>query len=304
MSVANNERKAKRIIKRLVEDRKLTDQGANWLTMATDPFHDTEITPTGYPDLNSCSTLTQCFTYTQSITAPATVGEWDSHVFFVPLSRTQGFSPSTLTVVDRPLTQCLTEAATGATKINPSSPFAGPSVYGGLNVVTGLSGTNLFTNGSDSSIASKLQFPLVGGQFRLVACGFEVVNTTPDLYKGGSVTVYRAPSQRDATSSVVYNPAAGSYPIIANTANWIPYTQAEAQLYPTSRTWAAQDGCYVIPTMCRDDNTFSVAIPNSPLFIQPPSQVEISLTVTSSPIWTEIRSRASRLDPANSWLRS
>jgi len=277
MAVANNERRAKKILNRLIADRKMTEEGGRWLTIATDPFHDTEIAPTGFPDLNSCSTITQCFTYTQSIVAPSNAtAEWDAHVVFVPLSRTQGYTTAAGPLTDKPLQQFLMNASTGAMTLYPSSPFPGPSIYGGLNVITSPTNTNPFTSGGSSSVAPNLQFPVCGGQFRLVAAGFEVVNTTPELYKGGAVTVYRCPSQRDNKNAVVYStlPTTGGYPIVVTAANWIPYTQAAAQLYPSSRTWAAKDGCYCIPTLSRDENPFTAAMPNTPLLVHAPSAGE------------------------------
>lgn len=84
------------------------------------------------------------------------------------------------------------------------------------------------------------------GMARVIGCGFEVTNTTADLYKQGSVVVYRKEwDKADANIRV----AATSY---ANTLvkaySGLPRTLSEAYRLPGSRQWAAEEGCYVTGT--------------------------------------------------------
>jgi len=81
---------------------------------------------------------------------------------------------------------------------------------------------------------------------RLVAGGFEVHNDTPDLYKGGSVTVYSAPQEPSAcytgiVTSDLYTPKGVS--LINH--KGLPATRTEASLYRSARTWEAADGALV-----------------------------------------------------------
>lgn len=91
-------------------------------------------------------------------------------------------------------------------------------------------------------------------QRRTVSLGFELHNTTPELYKSGSLSVYRQPVQ-----SSLMMPALAA----ASTSLWpsylicqVPYTIADVQLIPNSRVWEAKDGAYSV-CLPHPSNTFS-----------------------------------------------
>lgn len=264
-SVAANERRAKRVISRLVAEKKMSMEGANWLTTATDPFHDTETPPTGYPDTNSCNTITQCFTYTRNCTNPGSSGTWDAHVFLMPISRTTCWSGIAPELIDAPLYPYKYLPGSG-TVVNTTAPSNYPRIHGGYNAICVPSGTNPFSGTTPvANISQNIQMPLLGGQYRVVAAGFEIVNTSPELYKGGSLTCWRTPFQRSATNGYISYQGPG---LFVNMANWIPETQAEAQLYPNSKTWAAGEGVYSIATNSTGENPFLTNVPNTP-FVTP-----------------------------------
>lgn len=88
------------------------------------------------------------------------------------------------------------------------------------------------------------------GAYRIVYSGFEVVNTTAQIYKQGACTVYEygnsyETSQITAHQDVAespYSPRVASY--ASNAFRCPPNTIAEAKIMPGAHTWAAQDGCY------------------------------------------------------------
>lgn len=87
------------------------------------------------------------------------------------------------------------------------------------------------------------------GAYRLIYSGFEVVNTTADIFKQGAVTVYEYGHSQD--TSQVYTPrpelTTNDYAVAtvgSNTYRCPPNTIAEAKIMPGAHTWAARDGCY------------------------------------------------------------
>lgn len=263
-------RKAKRIINRLIQEQKITPEGVEWLTYATDPFHDTEVKPVGYPDMNTCGTIVQCFTYTTNIKTPTPGQGFDAYVIFNPMSRTQGWL--TGNIADDPLDMMSLSPYGGVGGV----PFSGPKLYGGLNVITCDSSTNPWTVGP-ATTTDALQFPRMGGQYRLTACGFEITDVTPEIYRGGSVTVWRSPAQVSTQNHLFYYVGdSASKPFPVNVCNMFPTSQANAQLIPSTKTWAAKDGAYVIATQTCDENSFCTSASNIPFMLTVPSVADIA----------------------------
>jgi len=264
-------RKARALIDNLLQSRQLTPEGMCWLTIATDPFHDTELRPCGYPDMNTCGSITQCYTLTTNVVAPATLTTttYDAHVFLNPLT-----CITNLTGTDNFIS---------AVNYTPQNAVITPFVfgtrpiYGGVNVVTLDNGRNwtkdtspfLWTN------TPQVSFPAsaCGGQYRLIGGGVEVVNTTPDLYRGGSVTCYRSPSAYANRNTQALVPTTGAF-VGTSVYALPPGSQTEAQLYPSTRTWAAEEGVYMIFTMSDDENPFIIPTPVVPMWITPPTAAQ------------------------------
>jgi hypothetical protein len=265
-------RKARATLDKMTEARILTPTGKDWLIQVTDPFHDAQINTTGYPDLNSCQTIVQCFAYTYSLTNSGIL-PWDAHVFFNPMSYnwTNGLTPTQL--------QPVQYAPNGT--VGPVA-FA-PGIYGGYNMISCNTGLN-WQNSNPTAPAvnnSAVAFPssATTGLYRLVSCGVEVVNTTPQLYRGGSVTVYRSPTIR--TDSLVNIPlttgsSPTSYSQFLTACSLPPSLQTEAQIYPSSRTWGAEEGCYLVGTLSDIENPFMAATPNEVMAIAPLTEAALS----------------------------
>jgi hypothetical protein len=270
-------RRAKTIINKLLNSRAMTEEGLNWLTLATDPFHDAALSPCGLPDMSTTNSVVQCFTYTQNIAVPSflTAGSiWDCQVFFCPTSFiTPNATASTA------LTAINYTASSGMVNI-PSPIPGGQFVNGGYNVVNGPTGFDWQQLNAPANawqnVGNRLSYPAAAstGQYRLVACGYEVVNTTPDLYKGGSVTVYRSPNNLGDRQMNIHN--AASYFLQVDGILLPPSTQTEAQLYPTSKTWGAEEGVYGIGVQSDIDNPFLAPQPTCPFWWYAPSLSDIN----------------------------
>jgi len=271
-------RKAKAVLDRLVGSRAMTQEGMEWLICATDPFHDDRIRCPGYPDMSTVNSVVQTFTNTVSYQAPnGQTAPWDLHVGFIPASTPMGIananSPGTASF--KPWL-----CSYGGTLVNKESGVV--SLYPGYNaIVEPTSGADWSTNG-DAVNNGALAIPAkyCSGHYRLIGGGIEAVNTTADLYKGGSLTAYRSPSdtQRNVvtfqqqvagtttTTTTVTTPVSSAKPLLrresqkdfdtstvtinsaypVSTINSLPGTQAKAALFTDSRTWSAEDGCYSI----------------------------------------------------------
>ncbi len=274
-------RKAKAILDRLLANRQVTQGGLDWLVTATDPFHDSETTPTGFPDTNTCHSIPQCFTYTQSIAKDASISStnWDAHIFFAPYSYNLSSSP--VVGSDTPLTAMFYEPATGKV----STLANRPELYSGYNCIQTNQGANWSQAVTTSvNVTEQIGTPLLGGMFRLVACGLEVVNTTPDLYKGGSVTVYRSPSLVNSSSKSIYYTNFQRVP--AQVFSLPPFSQSEAQLYPSSRTWSALEGAYCVGTLNTTDVPYQVAMNSQVLGMQPPPLDALKDNTAVMACWT------------------
>ena len=85
------------------------------------------------------------------------------------------------------------------------------------------------------------------GVYRVLYSGFEVVNTTAQIYKQGAVTVYEYGNSNEMGVAYRDSPSPGNTvenPRPCTFFRTPPNTIAEAKIMPGSHTWAAQDGCY------------------------------------------------------------
>jgi hypothetical protein len=243
----NSVRKGDALLQRLVNDKALSQTGMEWLRVAIDPFHDTQVECHGFPDVRQGASVIRPIKQQLTIAAPAgTTAPWDCHIFNFPeiggrtmasyLNTSNSISYSSLVTPPTYFINGLHYVS--VTTGEPTSPnwvSLLPQAQGGLNV-------------SD---------PYIGpyDAHRVVAQGFEVTNTTAAINLQGAVTVYRQP-QEEFEASGVYtcvdtldtneNTALGVYDVTAP-----PTLLSQATLLSGSRTWAAAEGCYVVPTLNR-----------------------------------------------------
>jgi len=277
-------RRAQKYLQTMLQNRQITPDGCNWLIAATDPFHDTKIRCPGYPDLNTVSTVVQEYQTSFSVgpTSNVTSGSpWDAHIFVLPV--TPLLRPDTSDTVD---TNCIT----GKT-VTPLNQMVNDNdqmnLYPGLNAICVNSGVDWLASTPTSNNANyslgRIPNKYHSGHSRLIACGVEVKNTTPELYRGGSVTNYRVPSSptqcqysvatttsTSTTSSTRTTGAADASTTVYITGNTqtiaLPPTLAsEATLYNDTRVWGAEDGTYFVCTQCDTENPFIKAVPGDVL---------------------------------------
>lgn len=216
----------------LVANQKLTPDGRDWLVLALDPFHDLSHQAAGYPDSDGSQTLVSCYQYQVDITRPAGVaGNWDAHIFTMPVSNSQQFTTATesgnwTSLVDKPAT----------TAIGP------------LTIVTVPQGDPIFphTTGSTTALPAIGVNDLISGVTRIIGLGYEVTNTTAEVLKQGAVTSYRMPQYNSpAGSSLVWNIGETNFGVMpTRRLRAPPSTVAQANLLKGTRTWDASSGVY------------------------------------------------------------
>lgn len=258
-------RRTRRLIDNLLASRQITPQGLDWLTAATDPFHDYELSALhGYPDVSTSKSVVQTVILTKSITVTAGT---DLHVFFLPI--TPLITPSTLT-----------KYTINNAGLPTGLPTPSANLVAGYNFVSTPAGTD-WKNALSTNLASGLSFPsdYAGGQIRLIATGIEAVNITPVVFQAGSITVYKCPNNIEHSYAGVSTPGTtppiNAYYTPVEFGALPPGTQSEAALFPNSRTWQASEGFYVIPTLNSVDNHFTTPSPGSPGFIDVPTFAQL-----------------------------
>jgi hypothetical protein len=214
-----------------------------------DPFHDTDTHVAGFPDAYHDSTVVFYDKQVETIRKPKNLpaGQtWSCMVVTVPVLKHIDCSPffnSTLSLLEIPDTNHVSTTALGTvTALSAADDVP-------LFPTTQPSGNEWLIDDPNNTRESKAfgaleqDFTSMG---RLVAGGFEVHNDTPDLYKGGSVTVFSAPQEASETFSANAEQI-GDNVRICNFKNHkgLPATRNDASLYRSARTWEASEGCLV-----------------------------------------------------------
>jgi hypothetical protein len=177
----------------LVSQSQLTTAGRNWLIGATDPFHDVDFDPEGFPDTECAATITQLVKQSTAIAAPASAtGNWDLLIFSTPVHGQTSSVDMTSTGYSITATNAVTSYPTG------TGTGAGSSGVGNIMFIAGPAGTVLGPTQTANTPAAATFGVLAPtayakGQCRIVGSGFEVTNTTAEINLQGSVTVFRKP---------------------------------------------------------------------------------------------------------------
>jgi hypothetical protein len=252
--------RSERVLEKIGAKLGLTPEGKQWLIAAVDPFHDTPVDCRGYPDTNEAASVVQVVKMSAQISQPGVAAgtNWDLHIHSFPweqpLVGTAGNYVNSNTSDQRggngPF---LFGSSITTPTVAGFTPIAG---IGGICYDSAAAGAALFNCSSQS-----VQFPFrttlnpyMTGEYRIIAKGFEVINTTSDLNVQGLVTVYRQPCEPiDAAQSTtciaaLSNTYGLNFPSVIQTA-MPPLTTTETLLLDGSKQWKAKEGCYVVPTL-------------------------------------------------------
>lgn len=227
--------------------------GTDWLVNALNPFPDYIETPEGMPDASVQQTAVKKFTKTITISAPnGIVTNWDCFACFMPF--------------DSAPTTTYTGTRVNLPQINPVGVFQsfsvptvhGNNVQGILQIFSGPSGANVIPWSPSFAVLSTEINGLScyeawsgQGSVRVVSAGFECTNTTPALYRGGSLTAFRQESVRTEGVSQL-----GVNTLPTTVFSGYPSTLAECIRIPGALQWNAEDGAYIVGTFDSNMHVF------------------------------------------------
>lgn len=242
----------------MVGQRQLTDDGARWLTLATDPFHDWNVPIAGYPDADCSNTVVQCYQYQADVAAPAAV-TWDAHVY---VNQVVGdVFEMEYKMANADVSQLIGASGnmTGVLKITTCNS--------GQLLAPVAAAAYAPTNGTYTSLGSYSD--LVTPSSRVIGMGFEVINTSAEIYKQGTITAYKMPQSFSQSCILTENnatTAAGITPILA--IREAPSTPAIASNLHGTVAWEAAKGAYCVCTQQTVEN------PITGVFRQPVARLE------------------------------
>jgi hypothetical protein len=237
-----------RLMEEVAGELGMSECGKNWALAALDPFHDTPIDPfAGYPDNNEAPSVQQVVKSSYSISAGSIGGNFDAHVCWLPwLDLDVGRFFQAQIYNGGQFTPLTVGAPTG-------------SMWAGLMVDVVPSGTNTMAQGTTTpvSLDGATMATYTVNDWRLVAVGFEVINTTSELNAQGLVTAYRCPvPQRSSKATVnAYNyTTTGGGGLLNGSGTAVvvsspPTNVSAALLLPGSVQWKAKEGAYIVPTL-------------------------------------------------------
>lgn len=250
----------------------------DWLVLATDPYHDFDRNIAGFPDITTARSIVKCVKKTMTISAPASAagGNWDCHIFNTPFQEFDPTSNYTLQYVSKNGVASATANLTDYVMDSLWS-ISGPagSTLGFDQVVAPTSVIN--TLGYADGLTAADGRPSAS---RLIGLGFEVANTTSDLYRQGTVTVYK--TGWHAQSGTLCN-ATGYSAAPTRYYNGIPLSSIEAYRIPGARQWEAEKGVYMTPTLKSIDVPSVMAVPTSVSFLNRPVATGAAFSVAYQP---------------------
>jgi len=244
--------------------------GQQWLEQVCDPFPDDDQgTLIGMPDENQAQTVVmkvrQGFTLARPTSIPST-SQWDVLIFFDGNLRVGGDNAAAGRLSSEPRSAIAGEFSyqveTGASispgfyPMQPLTAYAAPTGTSMFPIMSALPWTE---SNADRFFGLNVE-QYLQNRSRLIGGAVEIHDTTPELYKSGSITIADVtstvdrvvwPYKDDGTNVVI--------PVGSIRFNAPPATLAQATLLPGSRTWGAKEGCYAVLKMSKVENPF---VPN------------------------------------------
>lgn len=310
--------RAQELLDRIAASVNMSEAGKNWLVATLDPMHDGPILCTGYPDNEDSPSVLQVIKQTYPVVKPNfnTGGApdsdtWGFHArlddYLIPDSA-YGQRANRPGEISHPWQQVegdLLLQDLASVSVNSQERVY---LFGGMTVVA-FDQTQPAASVAPSA-SDTVTVPLFGvvtpyenlllvqagpdpsnflrGKARLVGAAFEIVNTTPDLYKSGAVLAYEQPCSRENVIAYQVKKAVPGDPTPVTTtgilnAAWDvlpPMSPAEAMILPGSQEWDAKAGSYSIQTMTDVDNPCT--FPNSELSLWTANELTIPVVVNTA----------------------
>lgn len=204
-----------------------TQDGLDWLTCVTDPYHDNNLRISGVPSLvANLSYMRQIKSRMTIARAASHTGVWDCHIFF-------------------------SDVADDVASVRATRSRSAGIVAHGRVFTRGLI-TVVRTPANESITHEEAKWSTLPVDFewseatRIAGAAFEVHNTTAEMYKCGSATCWRSPSVQEHETA--HTAGLGGVDSLLGTSvtSGLPTTLELANLLPTSRTWNAAEGILLV----------------------------------------------------------
>lgn len=235
---------------------KLTPDERGYFIACTDLFHDTQYNVNGRPSASTQLQNTVVLNLTQTLKAtdfPGVTDVWDVNIFSLPFITSQILQSTTDTgFTIEPALVAAFPTVGGVTSVGgPTGANLDLFSVGAANVKTLNANTAIFPGWTASS-----DVPIARGYYQLLSAGMEIINATPELYRGGNVIRYRIPTQGRSVPLSIYDitsPTYSAWPILPRE-NFRCYplppgSAAFASQYPDSIIDEAVEGSYQMHTL-------------------------------------------------------
>lgn len=246
-------KRVKRDLAHYVDNGIISLDGLHWMLNALDPFPDTQRdSHCGFPTMRQGKSFVRRVSRSVSVEKPTNVtssDKWEAIVWFNPLF--QSTLDAGVTTIDG-----VTLTPTSATLVSTKVP-----IYSGCNAQSRTTPAGLYSSGvAAGDQATKpglaLDDSYQQGEWRIIACGIEIHNTSAVLTRQGSVTVGRLPV---GVTMSQYQRTIGTTPPVScvdplMVAGGPPNDLSVLTQYPGARTWAAEKGAYLVCSMNNDQN--------------------------------------------------
>lgn len=268
METALNQKERKQI--GVLKQLGATDDNIRCIVGALDPFHDVEIEHAGWPDARGGRSI--IYEYTRQISVP--IGAHKGAGARMQVVMTPGLEPS----LCKKLPSTTTNSVKGLYNLEGGCPVlcdnnTGEFAYwGGCIIMSSTLGEDFSIANYDVShiegilrpFSSETSPDMFGdehnsSQYRCIGSAFEVLNTTPELYKSGSALAYRMDDEWEDDVVTRSDPLdtmdpAVPYQVRSTTVQVHPKNSSEARLMPSSIVLAAADGVYSVSKMTCVEN--------------------------------------------------
>lgn len=234
----------------------LSQAGADFVLMATDPFHDENYRIVGLPDQTSGRSYIASIRQEIPIEAHSSGSVWSAHVAFQPCVFANGDGSATIT------DGCTVDNLTG---VVTSSGTVGWNGNGSVLVVSKQPDTtdSFDPTGAVPNEYQSIDIPQLvelGTRARLLGGGYEIHNTTEELHRSGQVTDYRVDSDACWTNlKCETSPGSAQYRIPSVLKGTLPPNSLAAAKQINGVTREAADGSMVV--LCRDEHSHAAILP-------------------------------------------
>jgi hypothetical protein len=216
----------------------LSPASAAWLAAALNPFSDYQQTLSGFPDVNTEPSVIHTYTTQMTIAAPASAGagNWDCAVYLLPVDTTTGIS--------------MGQTIGPTQQYNHASLATNAVTWYPLTAVANTAGADCSLTSLTAAMTGLASRDAVGYVGRVIAKGFEVTNTTAEIYRQGTVSCVSSPPATQEyyplnyidTNASPWSPSSWA----ARVMGMLPDTPAKVRSIPGSSSWSAAQGAYMI----------------------------------------------------------